>query len=57
MDRPSAFGTIYFILGLIIAYNRGYLTSIVDIGTLLSAILAVAAWPLLLFGIDLHITA
>lgn len=54
--NSSAIGFIYLIIGLVIAYNHGYLVGLTDIGNLLSALLAILVWPLLLFGVDLHIT-
>jgi hypothetical protein len=50
----SVMGVIYVLIGIYMAATRGYLvfTSLSDI---LSALLAVVAWPLLLFGVNLHI--
>jgi hypothetical protein len=50
----SVVGVIYVLIGIYMAATRGYLvfTSFSDI---LSALLAVIAWPLLLFGVNLHI--
>lgn len=47
-------GVIYIIIGLVVANSQGYL-AINDIGGLISAILGVVLWPLLLFGVNLHI--
>lgn len=47
-------GVIYLVIGLVVAQSQGYL-GIADIGSLLSALLAIVLWPLLLFGVDLHI--
>jgi hypothetical protein len=52
----SVFGAIYLIVGLFVAYSHGYLAGITTIAALFSALLAVIAWPLLFFGIDLHLT-
>lgn len=45
---------IYLLIGVVVAANRGYLvfTSLSDI---ISAILAILLWPLLLFGVSLHV--
>jgi hypothetical protein len=49
----SVGGVIYLVIGLVVARSHGYL-GIADIGSLLSAILAIVLWRLLLFGVDLH---
>ncbi len=54
--NSSAAGTIYLIIGLFVAYSHGYLAGLVTVSALLSAILAVVAWPLLFLGVDLHIS-
>jgi hypothetical protein len=56
MSRKSlnVIGLIYIIVGLVIAWNRGY----INLGLLkavFSALLAVVLWWLPLFGVDLHI--
>lgn len=56
MGRYSIAGIVYIIVGVIIASNRGYLGDLGSISHLLSAILAVVLWPLILLGINLHIT-
>lgn len=55
MERFSLGGIIYVVIGIIMASNRGYLADLGVISNLLSAVLAIAAWPLMLFGIDLHL--
>jgi hypothetical protein len=51
-----SFGTfIYLVIGFIVAANRGYFANVSTIEGILSAILAVLLWPLLLFGISVHI--
>ena len=52
----SGFGLIYIIIGFIVAINRGYLVNITTIGSLISALLAILLWPLLFFGVSLHIS-
>jgi hypothetical protein len=53
--RPiGLIGLIYIIIGLVVAWNRGYIT--VDLlKRVLSAILAVLLWWLVLLGVSLHI--
>lgn len=55
-NRSSNFGIIYLIIGLVVAYSNGYLVGLTSIGNLLSALLAILAWPLLLLGVNLRIT-
>ena len=47
-------GLAYVGAGVFVANTYVYLT-ITGLATLLSAILAVALWPLVLLGIDLHV--
>lgn len=55
MGRFSIGSVIYIIVGVIVASNMGYLASLGSISSILSALLAVALWPLLLLGINLHL--
>jgi uncharacterized membrane protein YhdT len=55
MFRSSAISTIYLIIGLVVAYSHGYLAGLTTISNLVSALLAIIAWPLLLIGVNLHI--
>jgi hypothetical protein len=53
--RPiSLIGLIYIIIGLIVAWDRGYIT-VALLKALLSAILAILLWWLVLLGVSLHI--
>lgn len=56
--RPhiSLVGLIYLIIGLFIAWDRGYIDESL-IRRVGSAILAVLLWVLILLGVDLHIDA
>jgi hypothetical protein len=50
----SFVGLIYILIGIFVAWDRGYIT----IGLLkrvLSALLAVFLWVLILLGVDLHV--
>ncbi|HET6924713.1 MAG TPA: hypothetical protein VFH39_02705 [Candidatus Saccharimonadales bacterium] len=54
--RGISIGTvIYLIIGLIVAANQGYLGQLTTVSGILSAILAILLWPLLLFGVNLHV--
>jgi hypothetical protein len=48
-------GAIYLVLGLLVAGAHNYFAHLASFEGLLSAVLAVALWPLLLFGIDIRI--
>jgi hypothetical protein len=49
-------GAIYLVVGILVAGAHHYFVHITTLGRLLSAALAVFLWPLLLLGIDLHIS-
>ena len=55
MGRYSIVAIIYFIIGIIMASNRGYLVDLGNIANLLSAVLAIVLWPLLWLGANLHL--
>lgn len=46
----------YLVLGVIVAASKDYLDDLDTVRRLASAVLAIALWPLLLLGIDLHIS-
>lgn len=46
---------VYLAVGLVVASNNDYLGNLDDLSAVISALLAVLLWPLVLFGIDLHI--
>jgi hypothetical protein len=48
-------GLIYLIIGVIIASSHHYLSHASTLKPIISAILAILLWPLLLFGISLHV--
>ena len=53
------FGTILFLVylgvGLVIAANHHYFSHLTSAKPIISAVLAVLLWPLVLFGVNLHI--
>lgn len=55
-ERSSSIGIIYLIIGLVVAYTNGYLVGLTNIGNLISALFAILAWPLVLLGVNLHVT-
>lgn len=56
MGGVSAGGVIYLIIGVVIASSNGYFADLATISHLISAVLAVALWPLILFGANLQIS-
>jgi hypothetical protein len=46
---------LYVVVGVVLASGKNYLDSIDTVAALLSAVLAVALWPLLLLGVNLHV--
>lgn len=55
MRRTSLGGIIYLIVGILVASSHGYLTNLNSFSNLLSLVVAVALWPVLLFGANLHL--
>jgi len=59
MRRRRTFGAvlfvIYIIIGVVVAAGHHYFEQLDALKPIASAILAVALWPLVLFGINLHI--
>jgi hypothetical protein len=54
--RPSLFGMIYLVVGVVVAAVNDYFDSLGTIGRVLTVILAVLVWPLLLLGFDVRIS-
>ncbi|GGT90754.1 MULTISPECIES: hypothetical protein [Actinomadura] len=54
--RPhiSILGLIYLIIGVFIAWDRGYITEGL-VEKIVSAVLAIFLWILVLLGVDFHI--
>jgi hypothetical protein len=53
--RPGLLGIVYLVVGVALASSKNYFNSLDTVRELVSAALAIALWPLLLLGIDLHI--
>jgi hypothetical protein len=53
--RPSFLGLVYLVIGVAVAASSDYFERLNTVRQILSALLAVALWPLVLLGIDLHI--
>jgi hypothetical protein len=56
MRRTSLLLVMYLIIGVVVAYSQNYLENVGRTKRLLSAILAVALWPLVLVGFDVKVT-
>ena len=46
---------IYLVVGVVVASSHHYLSHLGRVTAILSAVLAVLLWPLVLFGVKLHI--
>jgi hypothetical protein len=46
---------VYLIVGLVVAGTHQYFVHLGTLNGIVSAVLAVALWPLLLLGVNLHI--
>ncbi len=53
--RPSLLVLAWLVIGLIVAANHGYLGGIKDLSDLLSALIAIVAWPLVLLNVKIAI--
>jgi hypothetical protein len=45
----------YIVIGIIVAADHHYFVHLGSVKSIVSAVLAVALWPLILFGVNLHI--
>jgi hypothetical protein len=55
MFRPRLLGIVYIVIGVAVAASNDYFERLNTLRRVVSALLAVALWPLVLLGIDLHI--
>ena len=46
---------VYLVVGVVVANSHHYFTHLNSLTAVLSALLAVVLWPLILFGVSLHI--
>jgi hypothetical protein len=54
--RRSGIGSIvYLVVGVVLASTHHYFAHVNTLKPIISAVLAIALWPLLLLGINLHI--
>jgi hypothetical protein len=52
---PGLLVVVYVIVGVAVAASHHYFAHLATFKQIASAVLAVALWPLILLGIDLHI--
>ena len=56
MRRPVSLGfVIWIVIGLVVAANKGFLGRLDTLSGVLSAVLAVLAWPLVLLNVHVAI--
>jgi hypothetical protein len=53
--RSKVFVVINLVVGLIVANSHHYFAHLSGIKHLVSAVIAIVLWPLVLFGVNLHI--
>jgi hypothetical protein len=53
--RSGIGSVIYVVIGLIVASAHHYFAHVGTLKPVISAILAIALWPLILLGINLHV--
>jgi hypothetical protein len=56
MRRIPLLFVIYVVIGVVVAYAEDYFDNVDRTKQLLSAILAIALWPLVLLGFDVKVT-
>ena len=52
----SIVGIVYLVIGLVVASGHAYLANLTALMPILSAVLAVLLWPLVLLGVNLHLS-
>jgi hypothetical protein len=48
-------GIAYVVVGIVVASSHHYFVNLGDLKSIVSAVLAVLLWPLVLFGVNLHL--
>ena len=48
-------GIVYLVIGVVVASTHHYFVHLGSIKSIASAVLAVLLWPLVLFGVNLHL--
>ena len=52
----SIISVVYLVVGLVVASSHDYLVTLNALMPILSAVLGVLLWPLVLLGVNLHLT-
>ena len=52
----SIVGIVYLVIGLIVASDHAFFTHLNAVLPIVSAVLAVLLWPLVLLGVNLHLS-
>jgi len=55
LRRSPILSLIYIVIGVFVASDHHYLEHLDNIDRIVSALIAIALWPLLLFGANLHV--
>ena len=55
LSRSPILSLIYIVIGVFVASDHHYLEHLDNIDRIVSAVIAIALWPLLLFGANLHV--
>ena len=55
LRRSPILSLIYIVIGVFVASDHHYLEHLSDLDRIVSAVIAIALWPLLLFGANLHV--
>jgi hypothetical protein len=50
-------GIVYLVVGIIVASTHHYFSHVGNVKGVISAVLAILLWPLVLFGVNLHLGA
>ena len=55
LRRSPILSLIYIVIGVFVASDHHYLEHLDNLDRIVSAVIAIALWPLLLFGANLHV--
>ena len=53
---PSIGGIVWIVIGVIVAASHAFFVHLNAVTPILSALLAVVLWPLVLLGVNLHLS-
>ena len=55
LRRSPILSLIYIVIGVFVASDHHYLEHLDNLDRIVSAVIAIALWPVLLFGANLHV--